>query len=233
MSARRHWRRVRAQLRARLAVGFALAALLTACGDRDGTEVGAPGPASRGTTTTLEPGARELRLENVRKPVEAKFPDEPWSYAFEVTGAQTSVQGLTSVEGQLRGVAPPGFAYVRVLLRARNVLADRPAPFTSGVTPGVSVARRVGPQETCDDDDRVGNGQFCENYGKAEEDEYFRVGGTWVRSYYSEGRLPPGGFGEIVLEAGPFPEPLEGRDFFVFVVMATQTGRQVIPLAGG
>jgi hypothetical protein len=227
-----------------LAICLAVAALLAACGGGDGAEVGTPRPPSRQTAPATEPGTQQLQLENVRKPVEAKDPDAAWTYLFEVTGAQTSVHGRFRV-------APPGQAYVKVFLRAKNVATDRPAPLNDGATPSVELARRLGPQEECSPGAYylAGNGQFCLERTVARQypynsdgvfpyelappndsEEYYRVGSTWRNRYDSGGaQIPPGGWGEILVEGGPYPEPLEGRDFYVFITL----GDAEIPLAGG
>lgn len=243
MSARGQ-RRQGIPLSAHVAICLAFAASLAACGGGDGAEVGAPRPTSRETAPATEPGTKELQLENVRKPVEAKRPDSAWRYLLEVTGAQTSVHGRFRV-------APPGQAYVKVFLRAKNVATDRPAPLNDGATPSIKLARRLGPQEECasSSSGMAGNGQFClertvarqypynsdgvfpyELVSPNDSEEYYRVGGTWRNRYDSGGaQIPPGGWGEILVEGGPYPEPLEGRDFYVFL----SVGGAEVPLAGG
>jgi len=221
---------------------LAVAAQLVACGDGNGAEVGPPQRSSNQMASTMEPGAKKLELENVRKPVEVKESNSNWTYTFEVTGAQTSVNGRF-------GVADPGQTYVKVFVKVANLVADRPAPLSDDATPGVALGKRLAAQESCSSQSyyQARNGQFCleRNLGQRpfpynsssrdsrspnDSEEYYKIGGTWKFASAFVGQIPPGGTGEILIEGGPYPEPLQGRDFYVFLSM--RDGSE-IPLAGG
>lgn len=236
MSNRRHGCRARTELCAALAACFALAALLTACGDGDGTGL-TTHPEPDAPATTLAPGTKELKLDNLRGPVEVKYwSDSNWRFAFEVTRAETAVHGRY-------GIAEPGKAYVKVYLRTKNLATDRPAPFDDDAVGYIFVAKRPGPGERCTDSELLSGG-FCRNldvglpYEKRREDPsdeslYYLINNQWTEAYYAEGgQIPPGGYGQMLVEVGPFAEPLEGRDFLVWT-RAQGASETRLPLAGG